>query len=118
MRKLALTTTALPLLLGLATVAQAGVQPGVPCGTDESAVLECKATKKGRFEVFSFSNDGGNVQADISVGDDCSEALDFLSSNDSSSGDGEGNGFFVDEVSTGTPDRTVYTMRAFGNDCK
>ncbi len=118
MRKLALATTALPLLLGLAAVAQAGTPPpppdlGVLCETIESAVLECKGAKKGGFEVFAFSNSGANAVANFSVGDDCTEALDNLAN----VGDSFGALFFVDEVSTGTPDRTLYTLIADGGEC-
>ncbi len=104
MRKLALATTALPLLLGLASGAQAGEVPEDPC--TESAILECKGAKKGGFEVFNFANHGGNAYQGIEVGDDCTEALGFLTNT--------GEGFFIDQVSTGTPDRTIYTLSAEG----
>jgi hypothetical protein len=104
MRKLALATTALPLLLGLAEVAQAGGLS--PCTTLETAILECKSAKKGGFEVFAFTNDGGNASSNVEVGDDCTEALGFLANT------GDGEGFFINEVSTGTPDRTIYTLVA------
>ena len=104
------------LALGLAGVAQAGgPPPGVPCETEEYAVLECKSTKRGAFEVFAFSNDGRHVAADIEVGDDCADALNALRNE----GDGSGNDFLVRKVSTGTPDKTIYTMRARNNQvCK
>jgi hypothetical protein len=104
MRKLALATTALPLLLGLASGADAGE---VPSSCTESAILECKSAKKGGFEVFVFSNDGGHAFSDIEAGDDCTEALSLLTNF-------SGGEFFIDEVSTGTPDRTIYTMSADG----
>ena len=103
MRKLALATTALPLLLGLASVAQAGGGGGGGSCT-ESAILECKSTKKGGFEVVLLTNDGGSAFS-IEPGDDCTEALSLLTNHSLED-------FFIDEVSTGTPDRTVYTMRA------
>ena len=118
MRKLALATTALPLLLGLAAVAQAGNGNGVPCDTTESAVLECKGTGKdeGGFEVFAFTNFGGHAVANFSIGDDCTEALNNLALDAIPiGGDGEGHRFLIDEVSTGTPDRTIYTLSADGD---
>jgi hypothetical protein len=109
MRLLIGLTTLAFLGLGLGGVAQAG-NGGLGCGQEEFAVLECKSTKKGGFEAFAFSNDGGHAPA-IEVGDDCADALNALR-NES---DGTDDEFFVREVSTGTPDKTIYTMRARGS---
>ncbi len=117
-KSLMLATTALPLLLGLAGIAQAGNGPGIECDTTEFAVVECKSSKRGGFEVFAYSNDGGHAPA-IEVGDDCADALNALVNE----GDGEGHAFFffgkgtVVAVSTGTPDKTIYTANAFGGFC-
>ena len=62
MRSLACLITSALLLLGLAGIAQA------QNGCHEYVVLECKSTKKGGFEVFAYSNDGGNG-ADIEIGE-------------------------------------------------
>ena len=119
MAKIASLTATAMLALGLAGVAQAGSNGDcIPDGEEEYAVLECKALKNGAIEVFAFSNAGGHAP-EINIGDDCVDALNTLHNQ----GDIAGNRYFIVDsrangVSTGTPDKTIYTTKAFGEyDC-
>jgi hypothetical protein len=102
MRLLACCIASALLLFGLAGKAQAGASG---C-TFVYAVLECKSTKKGGFEVFAFSNNSTNGP-DIDIGDDCADALNDLNLGET----GENYGILRFGVSTGTPDKTIYTLR-------
>jgi hypothetical protein len=103
MRNLAsLTATVLALLLGSMAVAQAGGGGS----SVEYAVLECQRIPGGDFVVIMFSNHGGSAPSGIDEGDDCSEALDRLDDDDNSTD------FFLQAVTSGSTDKTVYTWRA------
>jgi hypothetical protein len=106
MRKTAtLIVAVLPVLLGLAAIAQA--KP-MPC---RYTIVECKTNKNGDFLVVAFSNATGNVPSEIDfIGLGCTEALDIVE-NDSGP-----DFFFVDHwITSGSQDRTVYT--AISSNC-
>ena len=90
-KSLMLAAMALPLLAGPTGVAQAGGGQG--CVPTQFAVLECKSSKKGGFQVFAFSNDGDSAP-EIEVGDDCADALNDLGN----SGDGSNSIFFMNRL--------------------
>jgi hypothetical protein len=110
MRNLASLAALAFFLLGLAGTAQAG---SVTC----HAILECKTDKSGDIVVVAFTDgDNGRVAADIEKGDDCTQALESLLD----PGDGDRTSFVIRNISTGSTDRTVYTMAASfdANNCE
>ena len=105
MRLLASFTVLALVVLGLAGIAQAG--SSVPaCASLEFAILECKTNSSGDIVVFAFTEGtNGNVEADIEVGDDCTQALESLDD----PGNGNDGAYFPRHITTGSTDRTVYT---------
>ncbi len=109
MRNLASLAALAFFLLGLAGTAQAG---GAASGVTCHAILECKTDKSGDIVVVAFTDgENGRVAADIEKGDDCTQALESLLD----PGDGQQTSFFIRNISTGSTDRTVYTMAASFN---
>jgi hypothetical protein len=99
-----LITMVLPLLLGVASVAQAKI---LPC---TFAILECMTNKQGAFVVVAFDNNAGDVgdgNGQISIGDQCTKALDIIEN------DINPNFDIPDAwIQSGSQDRTVYTAVA------